>query len=187
MKTGEWRTVCDCQLKATWTNFSYVSYHQGTALFMPGDLLTALTAKTMETPLDRPNTSDFTFQHRLCHDFESLIWVVIYAMMIHRRNDLAATDSERCGVYKKRVDDCWAVHAYSNLHRSHSYMITIGSTFNTQSIVSFWFPDPHEAAFFREAMRLLRNQTQDGELITYEHLCALFRKHIQLANGTAGP
>ena len=148
---------------------------------MPGDLLTALTTKTMESPLDRPNASDFTFQHRLCHDFESLIWVVVYAMMIHRRNCLAATDPEKCEVYKKRVDECWAVHAYSNLLRSHFFMISIGSTFNTQSMVSLLFPDRHEAAFFREAMCLLRDQTQDGEPITYERLCTLFGRHIQLA------
>ena len=45
--------------------------------------------------------SDFTFQHKSYHDFESLIWVVVYAMMIHHRNTLAATDQAMYGFYKK--------------------------------------------------------------------------------------
>jgi len=35
MKTGEWRAVCDYHLEATWTDFSYNSYPQGTALLWP--------------------------------------------------------------------------------------------------------------------------------------------------------
>jgi len=144
------------------------------------NLLAALTI--VESERDEPTKSDFTYQHRLCHDFESLIWVVVYAMMIHHRNTLAATDPEKYGAYKTKVLDArWAAHAHSNVHCSHSYMIAIGCSFDCQRIVKLWFPDPREAAFFRDAMRLLRNQTQDGEPITYEGLCALFKKHIQLA------
>jgi hypothetical protein len=152
---------------------------QGTALFMAGGLLTALT--NLEIHRKRRIKSDFTFQHRLCHDFESLIWVIVYAMMIHHKNLLAGTDPEMCGLYKRLLDDCWAVHAYNNLLRCHNNMIAIGCSFDSQYIVSSWFPDPREAAFFRDAMRLLRSQTQDGEPITYESLCTLFKKHLQLA------
>ena len=181
MKTGEWRTVCDYHLKASWANFSYISYVQGTALFMSSGLLSALATMSMKSRLTRPNTTDFTFQHRLCHDFESLIWVIVYAMMIHHRNYLAATDPGGCELYKTHMDDCWAVHAYGNLYRSHNHMLSVGCTPDSRPMVGLWFPDPREAAFFCEAMRLIRNQTQDGEPITYERLCALFRKHIQLA------
>ena len=146
---------------------------------MAGGLLGALVK--LERHGNRSNTLDFTFQHRLCHDFESLIWVVVYAMMIHHRNGLAATDLEMCDLYKKDLDACWAAHAYSNLHRSHSYMITIGCSFDSQYMVDSWFPDPREAAFFRDAMRLLQTQTQNGEPITYEGLCTLFKKHSRLA------
>jgi hypothetical protein len=158
---------------------SYNLCAQGTALFMAGGLLTALT--NLEIHRKRRIKSDFTFQHRLCHDFESLIWVVVYAMMIHHKNLLASMDPEMCELYKRLLDGCWAVHAYSNLHRSHTYMIAMGCSFDSQYIVSSWFPDPREAAFFRDAMRLLRSQTQDGEPITYESLCTLFKKHLQLA------
>ena len=185
MKNGEWRTVCKLHLDVTWTSLSSTLCAQGTALFMSGGLLNALG--DLECHSNRPNKLDFTFQHRLCHDFESLIWVVVYAMMIHHRNGSAATDPEMCGLYKKDLDACWAVHAYSNLLRSHRNMIAVGCSFNTQNTVSSWFPDPREAAFFRDAMRLLRDQTQDGEFITYEGLCTLFKKHIQLATEPQAP
>ena len=177
MKDGEWRTVCG-YLKVTWTVFSYVLCAQGTALFMTGDLLEALTLmKPIHTPV---TTSEFTYRHRLCHDFESLIWVVVYAMMIHQRNIFVATDPEKLKDYKKALDLCWAAHAYINLVRSHQLMIGIGCKVNSQGIVNLWFPDPAEAAFFREAMRLIRDQG-DGVPITYGSLCALFKKHITLA------
>ena len=146
---------------------------------MAGDLLDALT--DMGPHHRQAIKSDFTFRHRLCDDFESLIWVVVYAMMIHHKNNLAVTDPEVCGLYKKALDDCWAVHSYGNLHRSHNHMIAIGCNFKSRQKVSLWFPNPREAAFFREAMCLLCGQTQDEEPITYESLCKLFKKHIQLA------
>jgi hypothetical protein len=177
MKAGEWLTVCDYYFAATWTNFSYNSYAQGTALFMPGDLLDVLTIIDFEK--DAPIKSDFTFQPRLCHDFESLIWVVVFAMMIHHRNNLAATDPERFGAYKKASDPCWAVHTYDALRRCHDDMMV--TAFSSQHRVSLWFPDPREAAFFCDAMRLIRNQILDGEPITYEGLCTLLKNHIQLA------
>ena len=181
MKTREGRTVCDNYLESTRTNCSYNTYAQGTALFMSSGLLGVLTTMSMISPLDGPNTSDFTFQHRLCNDFESLIWVIVYAIMVHHRDYLATADPEVRELYKRCMDDCWAVHAYSNLFRSHNYMLSIGCTPGSRPMVNLWFPNPREAAFFCEAMRLIRDQTQDGEPITYERLCALFRKHIQLA------
>ena len=61
-------------------------------------------------------------------------------------------------------------------------MITIGYSFNSQSFVTSWFPDPREAAFFRDAIRLIHIQTRDEEPTTYEGLCGLFLAH----KGTAG-
>ena len=144
---------------------------------MAGHLLTDLT--TMQWYSDGP-TTEFTFQHRLCHAFESLIWVVAYAMMVHHRNILATTDPANCERYKKVLEHCWAAHAYGNLLRTHSNMVLTGCTVYAQAIVNLWFPDLPEAAFFRDAMCLIRTQT-DGHPIMYEGLCALFEKHIKLA------
>ena len=140
------------------------------------ELLVALTNQRL-----RDNSSAFTFQHKLHHDFESLIWVVVYAMTIRRRNSLAATDQVMFREFKEIVDDFWAGHSYKSVRRSHNDILVVGSSFNTQETVREWFPDPCEAAFFRDAMRMLRNQVLDGEFINYESLRALFKKHIQLA------
>jgi hypothetical protein len=70
--------------------------------------------------------SDFTFQHRLCHDLESLIWVVVYAMMIRRRNLLAATDPKQSVLFQGVLDRCWGVHSYSHLWDQHGTMMNTG-------------------------------------------------------------
>ncbi len=176
MKGGEWRTVCN-HLEGTQTPSSYTLYAQGTALFMACDLLNALD--TMNT--DGLTASDFPFQHRLGHDLESLIWVVVYAIMIHHRNNLAPADTEKLERYKGVLDHCWASHAYSNILTSHDHMMVTGCSPYRHPAVSLWFPDPHEAAFFCGAMRLILLSHMDGGRITYESLCALFRQHINLA------
>lgn len=56
---------------------------------------------------------------------------------------------------------------------------------DSQHIVSVWFPDLRKAAFFRDAMHLLRNQTQNGEYgepTRYECLYPLFKKYIQISS-----
>ena len=176
MKSGEWRTVCDCHFEATWTTFSHTICSQGTALFMSCDMLTS--SEEMELDPDGPTASGFTSHH--CYDLESLIWVVVYAMMINRRITLASTDPEKCERYKKVLDHCWAGHTYGNVLRSHTYMMSIGCFVKSRPMVSSWFPDPHEAAFFRAAMHLIRDQGE-GDYITYERICTLFRDHINLA------
>jgi hypothetical protein len=146
---------------------------------MSSGLLAALVKQNNRDRVGEKN--DFTFQHKLCHDLESLIWVVVYAMMIHRRNLLAATDPTRSALFQDALDQCWGVHSYSHLSHDHAAMISIGCTVLYDFVEELWFPEPFEAAFFRGAMRLVRGQMQDGEVITYGSLCALFQKYIQLA------
>ena len=178
IKGGELLTVCDYYPEATQTPFSYTLCAQGTAPFMSRRLLVALTSVRLLR--HQPTTSAFTFQHRLCHDFESLIWVLVYAMMIHQRNIFAETDSEMFEQYKEDLDGCWAGHTYYKILMIHDHMVSTGCSAHSRALVSSWFPDPQEAAFFCDAMRLIRNQ-DDGEPITYGGLCSLFKNHINLA------
>ena len=60
-------------------------------------------------------------------------------------------------------------------------MIMTGSDFDDPAKTNSWFPDPREAAFFCDAMRMIPRIQTEGVPITYEGLCALFRKHINLA------
>lgn len=57
----------------------------------------------------------------------------------------------------------------------------VGTAFDFQFIVSSWFPDTREAAFFRDPMSLICGQVIDGVFITYSNPCGLFKKLTQLA------
>jgi hypothetical protein len=152
---------------------------------MSGSLLAALVGQATDDNMGIK--CDFTFQHRLRHDLESLIWVVVYAMMIRRRSLLAATDPKEFALFQGILDDCWGVHSYRHLWNNHITMMGTGCSVEYSTVERLWFPEPFEAAFFRGAMRLVRGQVQDGEAITYEILCSLLQKHIQLATEARDP
>jgi hypothetical protein len=152
---------------------------------MSGSLLAALVRQARGNNLG--TKLDFTFQHRLRHDLESLIWVVVYAMMIRRRSLLAATDPQQSVLFQGVLDDCWGVHSYRRLWNHHGSMVSTGCSIEYSEVEELWFSEPLEAAFFRGAMRVVRGQAQDGEAITYESLCALLQKYIQLATEARDP
>ena len=132
---------------------------------------------------------DFTFKHKLCHDFESLIWVIVYAMMIRRKNTLAATDSGVHAAYKEQLDNFWGVHSHSKLANHHESLVDIGTRASRTIVEDLFFPTPVEAQFFRAAMRLLRSQSDgDGDApITYEKIQELFQIYIQKAQQPTVP
>ena len=123
----------------------------------------------------------FPFQHELCHDFESLIWVIVYAMMIRRKNTLVLTDSSAHAEFKEHLDSYWGVHSYSRLVDCHGALINTGSIRSRVIVDDLLFSNVLEAEFFRAAMRLVRSQAHDGEPITYEKMQGLFRTYIQKA------
>ena len=126
-------------------------------------------------------SKDFTFQHKLCHDFESLIWVMVFAMMVRRKGILAATDSNVHAAYKVQLDLFWGAHSYSKLLGCHGISITAASMRPNDIFDDLLFPDVLEAKFFRAAMRLVRDQAFDEEPITYKKMQDLFRTYIQVA------
>ena len=180
LRNDGWGTVRDYPLDATLITFSYILCAQGTAPFMANSHLVRLSLKRgLRHRTTRSDRSDLTFQHGLCHDLESLIWVVAYAMKIHQRNIFAETDSEMFQLHDD-LNGRWAVHSYSTILMSHQYILMAGCSADFQASLSRWFPDPREAEFFHDAMRLIRNQ-DNGEPITYEAVCSLFKDHINLA------
>jgi hypothetical protein len=104
-------------------------------------------------------------------------------MMIRRKNVMMVTDPSRIGSFQKVVDYCWGAHSYRRLWGTHNNMVGTGCSVKNRDVETLWFPDPPEAAFFRDAMRLVRGQAQDDKDITYEDLCALFKEHVRLAEG----
>lgn len=146
---------------------------------MAVDLLSALESHGIAKMCGVPR--DFTFKHKLCHDLESLIWVIVYAMMIRRKSILAATDSIVHAPYKEQLDDFWGVHSHSKIANNHEALVGVGTRPSRTIVEDLLFSDPLEAEFFRAAMRILRSQ-DDGEApITYEKIQDLFRTHIQKA------
>ena len=126
-------------------------------------------------------TRDFTFQLNLCHAFESLIWVIVYAMMVRRSNILAATDSKVYAAYKAELDYYWGVYSYSKLANRRDNLALAGTRRSRGVVEDLWFPDPLDAEFFRAAMRLVRSQCDGEEPITYKMMQGLFRTYIQKA------
>jgi hypothetical protein len=129
----------------------------------------------------RGGPNDFPFQHKLCHDFESLIWVIIYAMMIRRKNMLVLTDSNAHANLKEHLDSYWGAHSYSKLLDCHGALIHTGSIPSRITVDDLMFSDVLEAEFFRAAIRLVRSQAHDSEPITYEKMQGLFRTYIEKA------
>ena len=124
---------------------------------------------------------DFTFQHELCYDFESLILVIVYAMMVRRKSILAATDSNVHAAYKAQLDDFWGAHSHSRLFSCRGALIAAASMRKHGIVEKLLFPDVLDAKFFRAAMRLVRDQAFDEEPITYKKMQDLFRTYIQMA------
>ena len=59
-------------------------------------------------------------------------------------------------MYKQDLDECRPVHAYSPLRRCHNNMATMWCSARSRRVVSSWFPDLPEAAFFRDAVTCAR-------------------------------
>ena len=129
----------------------------------------------------RGSPIDFTFQHKLCHDFESLILVIVYAMLIRNKNRLAATDSSAHSYYKELLNDFWGAHSYTKLANCHTTLLGVGIMRFRTIVEEVLFSDPLEAEFFRAAMRLVNAQLSNEGPITYEKMQGLFRTYIQQA------
>ena len=143
------------------------------------NLLFALESHKNAKKRGRP--TDFTFQHKLCHDFESLILVIVYAMLIRNKNRLVTTDSSAHTDYKVLLDDFWGVHSYTKLANYRLALIGAGTIRARTIAEDTLFSDPLEAEFFRAAMRLLRSQGDDEAPVTYGKMRGLFRNYIQKA------
>ena len=152
---------------------------------MSVDLLFAL--ESHRTAKRRGIAKDFPFQHKLCHDFESLIWVIVYAMMVRRKTIMAATDSNDHADYKALVDSFWGAHSHSRLGNCHESLVNAGIRRSRTIVEELLFSDPLEAEFFRAAMYLLRPRSDEEGHITYKEMQGLFRTYIQKAERATGP
>ena len=142
--------------------YSDVIMTQGTALFMSISLLDALTKyydlvemATINPVIVAPPGLDFVPGPG--EDLESMIWVLIYAIMLHHHGSLRGSDKTR---YQRRVvDNFYGSLSYSGLVEKREFLIARGTNLRGYG-PDQWIPDPAQREWFRHAMALVKGQTE---------------------------
>jgi hypothetical protein len=112
------------------------------------------------------------------HDLESLLWVLVYSMMIHHYNSLRLeTDRQE---YKTVIDDYFGQGSAKTTTQRRQAMYLAHSRVGDDS-VSTWFPDPDERRFFTRCMTLIAKHDKDPE---EEEDCGTFDGEIDDDNPT---
>jgi len=88
-------------------------------------------------------------------DFESMIWVLTYAIMLHHQETLQGSDKVD---YKRDVvDQCYGSLSYSGLANMRSLMVFHGTNHLAYEPEE-WVPDATQCKWFRRAMALVAGQ-----------------------------
>jgi len=112
-------------------------------------------------------------------DLESVIWVLIYAIMLHHQATLRPSDKAD---YKRDVvDRFYGDLSYSGLAEKRKIMMYEGSNFSADEPEE-WIPDSTQCKWFRRAMTLLAGHMKpspDGSTTkitfdTFDALCDEF-------------
>jgi len=94
------------------------------------------------------------------HDLEALLWVLVYAMMIHHYNSLAHEGDRKD--YKSMIDHHFGHGSAETIIEKRQAMYMAHSRIG-QNRVSQWFPDPHEQRFFIRCMALIADHDRGDE------------------------
>ena len=93
------------------------------------------------------------------HDLESLIWVLVYAMMLHHYNSLTQeTDRKE---YKVVIDHYFGHGSTETIIEKRQAMYLAHSRVGS-NCVSRWFSDPRERKFFTDCMELIAENDEEG-------------------------
>ena len=110
-------------------------------------------------------------------DLESMIWVLIYAIMIHHQESLQGLDKAE---YKRDVVDAfYGSLSYSGLANEHELMAFRGfNPFSDEP--EAWIPDSAQRKWFRRAMTLVAGRLMHGSVkdITFDAFDALCDEFI---------
>ena len=157
---------------------------QGTALFMSISLLDALTKyydlvemATINPAIVAPSGLDFVPGPG--EDLESMIWVLIYAIMLHHHGSLQGSDKARYQRYV--VDKFYGSLSYSGLADKRDILIRRGTNLRAYG-PEVWIPDQTQCKWFRLAMTLvddstkltLRGSTKPITFDAFDELCDEF-------------
>ena len=90
-------------------------------------------------------------------DLESMIWVLIYAIMLHHHGALRGSDKAR---YQHRVvDNFYGSPSYSGLVEKRYFLMSCGTNLRAYG-PDEWIPDPAQRQWFRRAMALVEGQAK---------------------------
>jgi hypothetical protein len=108
-------------------------------------------------------------------DLESMIWVLTYAIMLHRQQSLQGV--AKADYKRKVVDQLYGSLSYSGLAEKRRIMMYEGSNVLANPPEK-WIPDPAQRKWFRRAMALVAAQftlAPDGstKAITFDAFDAL--------------
>ena len=109
----------------------------------------------------RPGPAVLSMERKAYHDLEALIWVLVYAMMIHNYNSLTH-ETDRKG-YKKILDDYFGHGSAKMILDKRHAMLSSAHSHVSWNRVSKWFPDPDERNFFTTCMSLISEHIKEEE------------------------
>ena len=140
---------------------------QGTVIFMAIELLESqvehFEGEEAARKRARPGPPTLSLERKAYHDLEALIWVLVYAMMIHNYNSLA-NETDRKG-YKKILDDYFGHgSAQMILDRRHA-MLSSAHSHVSWNRVAKWFPNPDERNFFTACMSLISEHIKEEDKV----------------------
>ena len=156
---------------------------QGTVIFMALELLRSqnrhLRAEKAAKRNGRPRPLTLSTERQAHHDLESFLWVLVYAMMIHRYNSLTR-DTDRAE-YKETLDSYFGHGSATIILDKRIAVVYSAQARVGEDRVSRWFPDPHERRFFIRCMALIgkndreeeeeEEETFEGEVSARNPLC----------------
>jgi len=128
------------------------------------------------------NPSSWNFRPSVECDLESLVWVVLYAMMARRlRMVINSGDQVLCEAYERDFNVLWGSTLYFRVMHSHQNMHGAAACYG-KGMGDQWFPDPVEGKFFGEVMwKLSGSASGFGTPFTYQVFDELLGRYIVLA------
>jgi hypothetical protein len=93
------------------------------------------------------------------HDLESLLWVLVYSMMIHHYNSLQLeTDRQK---YKTVIDRFFGHGSAETITEKRETMLYVTRSRASDNRIFKWFPDPDERNFFISCMTLIAEHDRE--------------------------
>jgi len=138
---------------------------QGTVIFMAVELLRSqahhVIAEKAARRKGKHGPVSLSMKREVYHDLEALLWVLVYAMMIHNYNSLTREPDRK--EYKETLDSYFGHGSAQIIVDKRKAMIYSAQAEADQRYISQWFPDPREQRFFICCMTLIAEHERTEE------------------------